>query len=969
MKSLDKPTSDVVDKALKFIKSDAERHHFYTKLENPEWIEPLCERGVFDHPPRTISLPGGYVQFPFWPELQFLKNVASKSPERVVSTILKIPNTDNPRYFEDVIDILLNVRPDISLELKNIVIEYASSNLQFIRPKFERVLNFWSENHQIDAALELAEKLVQFSPDPLATEKQELHRENPRSWASRLETRPRLESWSYKRFLENGIQPLSVKEPYKTAKILLSATANMIYFRFHMDQLDKIGKKDLSDIWCPRVDESVLEHEDSNESLVHSLTFSCEKVYEKAPEHVRDLDDELRKQRWHIFTRIRQHLFALHPNKKTKPWIRKLILDHTDYSKWEHHFEFQRMIRCACECFGAKLITKAERVKIFDTILDGPSKEGFKEWMGGSFTEELFEERKRYFHRMQLTPFTNVLFGKYLDYFNRINENEEQSIVDDDYAPYKPEGATWVVPESPKSHDELRKMSDKKLLSYINDWDNVSRDPNDRWTEVSFDALAETFQITLKETILPSESRFNFWIENRGQIDRPIYVKALVSAISEHTKSEGFDSLDRTFDLCEWILSTHQDSPKEKDVNHSHESKEHPDWQSSRRAVGDFIGLCVKKDIDVPIAFRQRLFSLLEMLCTQYDRQLDNNEPVILNMDDPLTEAINCTRSRALESIVDYGYWVRRKLDDANKDTPEVFEILDMRIDPKFNYPLTLPEYALLGVHFGRVFGLNPKWAGRNCGYIFPQGQLHVWLRSFGFFLQFSRPYKPIFETVRNNLEFAIKNVGKFGNDKNARWNFIDKLGEHLFLYYLWGLYSLLGKDSLLKKYYGSTENDKSHWSNLFDYAGRALKNSGNQLEKHLEQRVIEFFDWRLEVGEPSELKKYTFWLEAECMDIEWRLRMYSQVLDICNANDVEIYSQPSTLQNMLKDSTALVVECFAKLTDLDLSNGRRNFILSEEAKPILQVGLKSTDPTVREHAERARANLIQRGNFDLSDD
>ena len=969
MKSLSKPTDDLVDRALASVKTDVERHHFFTKLSNPKWLEPLFERGVFDNPPKNVYLADGYVQFPYWPELQFLKNVASEAQDTAIEVILNIPQTDNPRIYEDVIDISLRVNPKLSVKLKCKIFEYTRSKLQFLNPNFEKLLVYWSDNDQTDSALELVEQLVHFLPDPLAEEKQELHRNDPRNWSSHLEAKPRLESWAYQRFLKGGVQTLSDKEPYNTAIILIHATAEMINFRFHMDQLDEIDDEDLSDIWCPRVNELVLKHEESDENLVHSLTICCEKVYERAPGRIADLDIELRKQRWKIFERIRQHLFSHHPNAETRPWIRELILNHADYSKWEHHFEFQRMIRCACDFFGSDLLTIAERVSIYNEILNGPSKEGFREWIGDKFTEEKFNKRKRYFHKMQLAPFASILFGEYKDYFNQLVEKEENPIVDDDYAPYKPEEGKVVVSKSPMSHIELGKLPDEELLSYINKWDNVSRDLEDRWTETTFGALADEFQTTFKGTILPDESRFSYWINNKERIDRPIYVKAIVSAICEHTKSEGSEILDQSFDFCEWVLSNYQDSAMEQRDHRSHKSKEHPDWQSSRRAVGDFIGLCVKKDIDVPIDFRQRLFSLLKMLCTQYDRQLDDNEPVILNMDDPLTEAINCTRSRALESIVDYGYWVRRKLDDANKDTPEVFEILDMRIDPEFNCPLTLPEYALLGVHFGRIFGLNQKWAGQNCGYIFPQGQLHVWLRSFGFFLQFSRPYKPLFETVRNNLEFAIKNVGKFGNDKNARWHFIDKLGEHLFLYYLWGLYPLLGNDSLLKKYYGSTENDKSNWSNLFDYAGRALKNSGNQLEKHLERRVIEFFDWRLEVGEPSELKKYTFWLEAECMDIEWRLRMYSQVLDICNANDVEIYSQPSILQNMLKDSTALVVECFAKLTDLNLSNGRSNFILSEEAKPILQVGLESTDPTVREHAVRARANLIQRGYFDLSDD
>ena len=68
---------------------------------------------------------------------------------------------------------------------------------------------------------------------------------------------------------------------------------------------------------------------------------------------VEALDQALRNQRWDVFMRIRQHLYALYPNEQTKPWIRELILAHKDFGKWEYQFEFQRMIRLACENFGA----------------------------------------------------------------------------------------------------------------------------------------------------------------------------------------------------------------------------------------------------------------------------------------------------------------------------------------------------------------------------------------------------------------------------------------------------------------------------------------------------------------------------------------------------------------------------------------------------------------------------------------
>ena len=114
------------------------------------------------------------------------------------------------------------------------------------------------------------------------------------------------------------------------------------------------------------------------------------------------------------------------------------------------------------------------------------------------------------------------------------------------------------------------------------------------------------------------------------------------------------------------------------------------------------------------------------------------------------------------------------------------------------------------------------------------------------------------------------------------------------------------------------------------------------------------------------ELQQFSFWLEAECLEAEWRLEACSKILDICKAKDVSIDIQVEPLCKMLPNDTAKVVECFAKLT-----NGIKDhniYILAEEAKTILRAGFKSSDESVRQNVERARENLLRVDRFDLSD-
>ena len=69
----------------------------------------------------------------------------------------------------------------------------------------------------------------------------------------------------------------------------------------------------------------------------------------------------------------------------------------------------------------------------------------------------------------------------------------------------------------------------------------------------------------------------------------------------------------------------------------------------------------------------------------------------------------------------------------------------------------------------------------------------------------------------------------------------------------------------------------------------------------------------------------------------------------------------------MLPNHLALVVECFAKITDA-MDQCTQMYISADEAKPILKAGLTAEDPQVRENAERARENLLRLGRFDYLD-
>ena len=976
MKSWKKPTDELIEKALSSIRKVTARRYFFSRLENPLWLQPLAERGRFKYPPKALRYDDGTVGYPYWHEIEYLKNMCAHLPHEIVDLVVNLPKVDNPVVYDGILDIALQLPSEYSVKLKDKILEYIDMDGHLQKHKFGKLLKHWTKENQISAALELAEKLVKFLPDPQLEKKRKQRQESVNDWRKAVGTLlhpiPKFSQWEYSDLMSKGIRLLAEKEPYKITCLLIKITTDMIHLRTHQEDRDK--ETDLSDVWCPRLYGQDNDHENPMKTLVHAMTYTCEKVFEKYPNAIIDLDEVLRNQHWIIFKRLRHHLFAQYPNEQTKPWIRKLILGHQDYGLWEHHYEFQQMIRRACEHFKDTLLSEEERTHIFDAILEGPSKENnrhwVEKWLGEKFTEERFKERKQRFQWMQLRPFEPVLFGKYETHFKKLQDKINQTISDEDYPPFNNEVRSGIVSErSPRTPEDLSNLTDKALLDFINDWEKGDEFyENNSFVRTNIQALANAFQNVFKESIIPNPNRLKFWMENRERIERPIYVRVMIYAMQTLVKEKNFHQLNEWLEFCEWILS-HPDREPDQDYSQGDESRENQSWTNARRAVSDFIGVCLKKDVDVPITARCQIAKILRELCTQYDCNLDENNPMGLYRNDPLTEGINNTRSRALDDLVKFGFWVRRH--EPHTEVLEVANVLAERFSSATDCPLTLSEYAILGKNYLSIYNLNKKWTITHKSDFFPQAQSkrEKWSAAFSSFILCNGAFKEIFEILKDDFNFALQHLSDFNKHDHITRHPIDVFGERLFNYYLWEKFPLKGQESLLEQFYQKTDGIREHWGNLFNTIGHRLVSTGKNLDHTMKDSVKEFFKWRLKQKEPTELRYFTYWLQAECLDVEWRLNAYSKVIDICKAKDYEVEDWEIYLRElcqMLPEYTAEVVECFSKLTH-NIRN-KNIYMQTEEARTILKIGLSSSDTIVIKNAERALDNLLRADKIEYID-
>jgi hypothetical protein len=969
MKSFDAPTDELVDQTLLSLKRELERNYFYGKLENPLWIAPLEKRGVFQFPPKTIQLENG-MQWPFWPEMEYLLRMASVMPEDVVRIADAVPQSDNPRVYHELLQVALAIK-DVALSVKLLdqMIVSANASRHLIGGDFAKLLRHWIAGGEagIAAALKLAPHLIGFRPDPRQKEKIAERKEHPSSYLTRLEPAPKFDSWEYLRILDEGIRPLGLATPIETGKILIKAIAHMIRLRFHPDESgERQAGEDISTIWCRRINGPASPHLDTDEALVHSLTFTLEaaltsSLHDNVKGQVFEL---LTNTRWNIFSRIGNYLASLRP-LEARNWIRMAILDFKGYSNSDYSPEFVQMVRAAAEQGNPGLLSEAELAPIFEAILSGPNEQRFRDFMGQEFTDELFAKRKRHFHKTQLWPFEAFLFGKYKGYFSDLCA-EGQTPTLQKYGPSLDMGGAKVVEsQSPIAKEELARKSDQEIIKYLNEWNDSHHDAEKWWIEIDHRGLSLVFQSLIAE----DPNRFAKWDAEWKSITRPVFFRAAMDAAIKHVEQKNRTHLADWFRLSTTLASFGNQVGEERKDLSSH-SDTQPDWDWARRGIDSFLHICMAKDTAVPVIWRKEIAELITQLATAYDSTLDQKKEVFVGTYDPIGTAINTTRGQALERITDFVNWVgiERKA-NAFDQVPEMTELLAARFGG--NPPLTEPEYAILGETFNRFFYWDSAWAKENLRSIFVRDEsLRNWRAAFGTYLQFGRAYGEAYSTLKDDYALAMEHMDFFRKGEKYEYSAAEAVGHHLLAFHIGEQFPLSGPESPLETFYQvATTRERA---GVLNHLGRSLVASAD-LKADILERCRMFFEYRLSVAEinhtPESVEEFTTfepWTQAKVFDPVWRLQIIRRVLNLKGLVRSDLMLVES-LNEMLPENVALVVECFHLL--ISNSKGKDSFYVSkEEALPILKAGLASSDETVRANALKAQDDLLRAGRFEFLD-
>lgn len=946
------PTNDDLKKLANEVPSNpVTRGYFFDRLENPEWLEPLRQKGFFRHPPQPIrNEEEGTIRFPPWPEARYLARMAQHKPECVAEIIREMDDTDNAAVPSDLLDALLAMPPIVSAQLVEKAAQWAEWPYWLLPDKLGQLIEHWAKGGLTEGALRVARVLLDVLPE-------ERHVEAGPDEEYRLPPEPqaRFDTWDYEEILKKHYPELVRAAGLPALELLCDLLDRAIRLSRRRD--DDQGPEDYSVIWRPAIEDH-LQNDGHiiKDALVTAVRDAAELVVRSGHGTVEEVVNALERRPWRVFLRIALHGLRVFPDQAEALAAERL----TDRALFEDvglRHEYVLLLR---DCF--QRLTPEDRATILEWIEVGPEVEKFKRWReeetGSPPSDDAVARYREIWQRDWLARIRpENLPGEWQERYREfVGKYGERDHVE--FPVYTEVG--WVGPTSPRTEEDIKAMSVEEIVGFLKTW----RPPDNVFRESSLEGLGRV----LSSVIAQDPGLFAVEAKRFQGLD-PTYVRAVLSGLRDGLKQAGAFDWEPVLDLCQWVLA----QPREIEGRRVEPIEADPDWGWTRKAIAYLLsgGFEDRRSV-IPIGFRQRVWAILKLLTEDPDPTPEHEERYGGSNMDPATLSINTTRGEAMHAIVRYALWVRRHMEgqaDAEDqprrgfdEVPEVREVLEAHLDVAQEPSLAIR--AVYGQWFPWLVLLDSDWARDNVARIFPigQGEEALLEAAWNTYVTFCSPYDNVLDILREQYRHAVEQIGCRRDDTRWLANPDERLAEHLMVFYWRGKLSL--EDPLFMAFWERAPNClRGH---AIEFVGQALKQTEGDISAEILDRLKQLWELRLVIAkkaqQPSDFEKemaaFGWWFVSDKFDVGWAIAQLSESLQLVHQTDPE-HVVLEHLARAVETHPVESAQCLRIIAEGD----RKGWALSagrDHVRRILEVALRN--PTAAEEAERIIHYLGSRG-------
>ena len=850
------PTDRQVARVNDLIGNALQRRYFFDNLQNPAWIEPLRDAGLFEAPPEPIvDLEEGTVGSPPWPQSKYLARMAPFSPEAVQETVMAVSAAENVQVHEDLADVALALPSHLAVKLVPKAREWLQSPyLLHLPQKLGQLVARLAQGGQPEAAVELAGALFELRPGDPSAVKQPV-------WLP-PEPRGRFSKYSYEEILAEQMPVLAEKAPFPTMELLCTLLSAAINFSHRPGEEEP--PSDHSHLWRP----AIHEHEQNDDktlrnALVTTLADVAEEMARKQPSLVTELVKRLERKEWHIFRRVALHLLRIWPEVSPESISRRLVDRHLFADPHFHH-EYMLLARDHFE-----ELSPEDQTVILGWIDAGPDMQLWSTDPRTLRDPETYADRWRL---DRLAMLHDSLPPAHLEEYERLVGL---------YGP--PEHPDFVVhlpaprtdPTTPRQADELHENDLDELAEFLRTWVPTPGLGN---------PTSEGMARKLAAVVATEPVKFADAARSFRELD-PAYVWAVLHGLRE--ASEGYEfEWPAVLDLAAWAAKADPGADPAR-------------WRPARLEAARLISRGLGQGPGpIPVRFREKVWEAIRPLTDDPDAEPETATGATPSGigESAAVQSVQTVRGEAMHAVMRYALWVRREIESSPDvrqrlsrgfdEMPEVREVLEAHLDPAAE-----PSAAIRAV-YGRWFAfllmLDNRWSSAAVERIFPSDPQSEFLRDAAWeaHVSFSNPYDHLLTVIEDEYKRGVERVGRFAERPENTVTPENRLAEHLMVYYLRGKLAL-DRNGLIGRFFADAPDALRY--HALGFIGRSLKNQQGMLPRDVAIRIQALWERRLReatatgdtAGYEKELSAIGWWFASGKLDTSWSLRQLMKVLEL----------------------------------------------------------------------------------------
>ena len=940
----------IIRKALESIKSPVNQDYFFSKLESPEWIEPLRKAGLFSRPePPTRRADGDY--YSRWAGSEYLARMASRAPEMVTKTFENMEAGDNPYVHLDITEAAAGMPSEFAVRLARMETGWVSNQESIsglcARAHGELIRKLAAEK-EVVAAIGLFGAL--FEPLP-----------EPRTLSIGLrESRRRLDRVWYDHVLKEVLPGLIVAAPDSTLKSLCELLDRVV-------GIERGGEEptsaiDLSEIWRPAVEDHEQTHGyGTADALVSAVRDVGVQIGAASAERRAFVIELLEKHRWHIFHRIAMHVLC-EGGAHALDLARQRILKRDNFDSIAFRHEYARLLRT----FFSQL-SESDQNHILGWIDEGPpglaeSAESCERETEEAPSEQQRQARSDYWKYKRVHPFRQSLPDswkrRYVEWSRQFGEPKLATYY----------GYRWGE-SSPKTAEELGELAIPELISFLKSWR-----PSGHWDQPTTNGLAQE----LRRTVASNAVRF---AEDAAAFTDlpPEYISPILDGLREAIRDDTSVSWPAILDLCEWVTRQPRDIPEREGAQY-HPLEPHPGWKWVRAAIADLIEHGLRQaEGGIPFKLRDKVWAILAAIAEDPDPSPEEEGEREASYD-PFTASLNTTRGKAMHAVVRYAVWVARQLPRPRSselrlsrgmaEIDEVRTLLDRHLDP--SRETSLAVRSVFGHYFPLLAEMDPDWASACRGQVFPPAEsaVRLWTAAWNAFVRFNRISTGVFELLSEEYVRAIERCGDYPVENRDLAEAKQGLAEHAMILFGRGTV-VIEPDGLIAKFFLTVPVGLQ--AHAIDFVGRSLAREQAPSTEVIE-RFMRLWEWLVEAAESApggkaerlRLTAFASWFTSRQFDRSWAIGALEDVLLLAGRVD-NSYLVIKLLAEGAPQFPNEALNCLRTIIQSD-KEGWEISGTQDEVRSILRVALSHSDERVRTEAMSTVHDLGARGFFSFRD-